>query len=227
MEDLEPQVHGPDLLKLGLQAAIAEDYDTAREALWRVVADDPHHEVAWQWLAKVAENRGEESYCLARAVALDPKNERRRLSLLLAQEEGADDAKPQPRGQCHFCDLPWAQEPERCARCRGYQELADPQIFLEPLDVDARLLRRCVDRLNQAPSLDAAGRRVLALGYLNLGELLEALSALRRLAEHDPRDEPVRALLLAVSAQLDAIRLESGFETQVVERPSLEELGIV
>ncbi|MEO1369782.1 MAG: tetratricopeptide repeat protein, partial [Acidobacteriota bacterium] len=165
------------------------------------------------------------AYCLARAVALDPQNERRRLSLLRAQERRSGRAKPAPRGQCPFCDLPWAQEPERCARCRGRIDFRSPHAFLEPQGADVRLLRRCVARLSEKPA-GAAGLRVLALAHLNLGDLSEALPVLRELARTDPRDEAVRLQLLAVSGQLQCIHVESGFETEPVERPTREELGI-
>ncbi|MEM8996557.1 MAG: tetratricopeptide repeat protein [Acidobacteriota bacterium] len=67
---------------------------------------------------------------------------------------------------------------------------------------------------------------VLALARLNLGDLSEALSVLRELCRLDPRDEAVRLQLLAVSGQLEGIHVESGFETEAVERPTREELGI-
>ncbi|MEO1086547.1 MAG: tetratricopeptide repeat protein, partial [Acidobacteriota bacterium] len=73
---------------------------------------------------------------------------------------------------------------------------------------------------------DAKGLRVLAMAHLNLGDLSEALPVLRELARLAPRDEAVRIQLLAVSSQLEEIHIESGFETEAVERPTREELGI-
>lgn len=232
MNDLDHFAGNADPLKLGLKAAVAGDTAAARIHFWRVVAADPRHELAWQWLAKVAENRGEQEFCLARALALDPGNERRRLSLLLAQKENQEGerasrkAKPSAVGLCRFCELPWAEEPDRCARCRAVLRLADPHVFFEPLDVDTRLLGRFIDRQLKAGRLDHRAQRSMALALLNMGDLFEAVARLRELAEFDPRDEQIRAMLLAVSGQLEAIQIDSGFETEAVDRPSLEELGI-
>ena len=233
MSHFDLPLEASDPLKLGLTAAVAGDFAAARVHFWRVVAADSRHELAWQWLAKVAENQGEQEFCLARALALDPQNERRRLSLLVAQQENRDGSgahqavvKPPATGQCRFCDLPWAEEPVRCARCRAVQRLGDPQIFFHPLDIDTRLVSRFIDRQLAQARLDHRGKRSLVLALLNMGDLFEAVPRLRELAEMDPRDERVRVMLLAVTGQLEAIKIDSGFETEAVDRPSLEELGI-
>ena len=215
-------------LKQGIGAAIEEDWETARRFLWQAVTENPRNEVAWMWLAKVSENLDEHQFSLAQALALNPENRRARSELETSRADPEAAGRPAARGWCLICGLGFAQESTSCARCRCVTELDDPKVFLQPLEVERGLVRKILKRLDGASAMDQEERlRVLALARLNLGELCEALSPLEALERLVPGDATVKAMIATIREQLSGIQIESGFETEVVDRPAEEDLDAV
>lgn len=70
-----------DKLKAGIEAARLGDKPAARRLLRQVVDAEPNNEIAWMWLASVAESLQERRMCLERVVRLNPKNARAREAL--------------------------------------------------------------------------------------------------------------------------------------------------
>ncbi len=222
---MESEDRHRDPLKEGIAAAIAEDWELARRHLWQAVNDSPQKELAWMWLSKVSENLDEHEFSLARALAINPDNRRARLSLEISRADPEAAARPPARGRCLICGLAYAQLSESCARCRCVILLEVPEVFLQPLDVERRLVHRALRRVESGAVKNQEKRlRILALIYLNLGELCQALPPLHALAQLCPDDLPVRRTIEVISGQLADIQVESGFETEVVDRPTPEEL---
>ena len=207
-------------LKEGISAAIEEDWERARRCLWQAVTDNPRNEVAWMWLAKVSENLDEHQFSLAKALALNPENRRARAELETSHAAPEQQKRPSARGWCLVCGLGFAQPTEVCARCRCITRLDQPEVFLQPLQVERGLVRKIAKRLQGASAMDQAERlRVLALARLNLGEICEALGPLEALQKLEPDDTDLDRMVAVVREQLAGIEIESGFETDVVDRP--------
>ncbi|HBI42967.1 MAG TPA: hypothetical protein DDY78_08930 [Planctomycetales bacterium] len=62
-------------LKGGVAAARAHQNTPARELLHAVVAAEPENELAWMWLANVAESPTEAATCLEKVLAINPDND--------------------------------------------------------------------------------------------------------------------------------------------------------
>jgi twitching motility two-component system response regulator PilG len=62
-------------LKVGVAAAKAHMKPRARELLHIVVGDEPDNELAWMWLANIADSPAEAVTCLERVLAINPSNE--------------------------------------------------------------------------------------------------------------------------------------------------------
>lgn len=215
-----------DPLKEGIAATIAEDWERARRFLWQAVSESPRREIAWLWLSKVSENLDEFQFCLAKAVSLNPENRRARMSLEISRSDPRASARPPARGRCLICGLAYAQPAECCSRCRCVTSFDCPEVFLQPLDVDRELVRRALRRVELgAVKNHEKGLRIEALCRLNLGEPCEALGPLRILAVMRPGESLVRRVIEVISGTLDDIQIESGFETEAVDRPTPEELG--
>jgi twitching motility two-component system response regulator PilG len=87
---MEAQAPGknPALLREGVAAARTGDRTTARSLLSQVVTTQPDNELAWLWLASVADTSGESINCWRRALVINPRQEHARSGLkrLLLQE---------------------------------------------------------------------------------------------------------------------------------------------
>jgi twitching motility two-component system response regulator PilG len=68
-------------VQAGAAAAKAKDHTLARTLLHAAVEQDPGHELAWLWLASVAESSREAVACLEKVLQINPGNERARVSL--------------------------------------------------------------------------------------------------------------------------------------------------
>ncbi len=64
-----------NLLQRGIQAARANQPDTARELFQQVIRHDPRNETAWLWLSSVAKDNRERLFCLKQLLAINPDNE--------------------------------------------------------------------------------------------------------------------------------------------------------
>ncbi len=62
-------------LKVGVAAAKARMKGRARELLQVVVGSEPDNELAWMWLANIADTPGEAATCLEKVLAINPKND--------------------------------------------------------------------------------------------------------------------------------------------------------
>lgn len=93
---------GDERLKAGIDAARRGDRETAQKLLRQVVASKPDNEVAWMWLASVAESLQERRTCLERALAINPRNTRaqealRQLDAIMPRSGARSQAAGAPR----------------------------------------------------------------------------------------------------------------------------------
>lgn len=70
-----------ELLQMGIQAAKSNDVDAARQALKRVLEQDPRNETAWLWLSSVLETDEQRMVCLENVLAINPDHQAARRGL--------------------------------------------------------------------------------------------------------------------------------------------------
>jgi CheY-like chemotaxis protein len=73
-EQARPAAHAARL-KVGVAAAKAHKNARARALLNAVIAAEPENELAWMWLANIAESPAEAATCLERVLAINPDND--------------------------------------------------------------------------------------------------------------------------------------------------------
>lgn len=237
-----------DPLAAGIRSAVSEQAAAARWQLWEAVTRQPRSDTAWLWLAKVAESREEQQLCLDRAASLGrgPKRDLRLMperAAVRSRGSGVETGRaralgrpgarlgnrayrPPAAGACPVCERPWVVEPETCPRCRCRLDLGRVERFLEPSELtNRRVVREAIRGLAGRRKLGLDEHRALALAHLNLGELLDALAHLEVVSAESAETQARRAYE-TLRQHLDHIEVESGFETEVIERPTREELGL-
>src|SRR4051794_20439498 len=75
------------LLQEGIGAAKAGDKETARQKIQRATELEPNNEAAWLWLASLYTEPNVSAYCLQRAVAINPTNEKAAKALSKLQQQ--------------------------------------------------------------------------------------------------------------------------------------------
>lgn len=98
-------------LKAGIEAARQGEKAAARRLLRQVVDNEPNNEIAWMWLASVAESLQERRLCLERVVRLNPKNARAREAL--QQLDAIAGPSRRPTGQARTVQQRGARPPAR------------------------------------------------------------------------------------------------------------------
>jgi dipeptidyl aminopeptidase/acylaminoacyl peptidase len=98
-----------DLLRTGIQAAQSGNKAVARQILEQVIERDPDSELAWIWLATLADNLDERRAHLERVIAINPDNTRARQALeqiIAAPPAPATPAPPRMPRQARRAERP-------------------------------------------------------------------------------------------------------------------------
>ncbi len=109
MSQISPQL----LLRNGITAAKTGNRVQARQALLRVSELDPNNELAWLWLASVAESLAEGQRCLRRVIEINPANTQAAKGLEIVEARLAQETAHQ---QCPFCQSVIEQD-DKCTNC--------------------------------------------------------------------------------------------------------------
>jgi dipeptidyl aminopeptidase/acylaminoacyl peptidase len=88
-----------NLLRTAIQAAQGGNKAIARHILEQVIDQDPNNELAWIWMASVAETLDERRNCLQKVLAINPKNERAKQALAKVERTAASPAPSAPPSQ--------------------------------------------------------------------------------------------------------------------------------
>jgi twitching motility two-component system response regulator PilG len=188
------------VLQSAIAAAKAGDRPAARSLLGEVTRGEPDNEVAWLWLASVAETPDEAVGHLQRVLAINPANERAREGLAHFLGRGGQASTPAPAAwRCPLCQAPAREPQDRCPSCRAVLTLADLGAFVREGGADQGAVAAAVARLTArlGEGADADTHRWLGLAYLNLrgfDEGLRHLQAALRLAPDEALQTRVNAL---------------------------------
>lgn len=194
----------------GIAAAKAGSRRRARRLLESSIELADGKEDSWLWLAAVAETKEERRRCLLRVLAIDPRH--RHALALLDLPELRQEQRPADRAQEEQAVAPSTRRCPlcrgvgfggvRCSWCRAHFDLADLKALVRNPEVDREMVgsgvRRLVGLPGGADNFDA--QLALGLGFLNLGQVDEAIAPLERASRLVPGD----ALL---AGQLDVLKL--------------------
>ncbi len=185
-------------LQAGISAARAQDRPRACALLRQATTDDPADEMAWLWLATVAE-KAEGVACLERVLQLNPGNERARASLDRYLSQAT--ARPLPSAPtsialasaCPFCQAPAQEEPQSCATCGALLVLTPVSAFETRTSAEQGPLIAFIADFEATDSQkDFVACYQLALAQLNLRRFEAARAALTQALLLKPDNEAVR-----------------------------------
>lgn len=212
----------------GMAAAKTQQKTEARTLLRGVVGAEPGNELAWMWLAQVAESPAAAASCLEKALNINPANERARAGLEhcrarrvpgsaapaapVAPSKAAAPPVP-PAWRCPLCQAPAECEPAQCPRCRALLWLDDLEAFFQLEGVDTDRVFDALRELKAKPSApDFAARRLFGICFLNLKQFDAAAAEFQEALRFRPGDRELRSqvdLLLRRQVAVEAARLTS------------------
>lgn len=209
-----PASRHDQLLRQGIAAAKEGDRTRARSLLHAAADLAPQDQLAWLWLASVADRREETIAHLERAISLNPDDERVLSWLAHVRSEvraaGTPPREPRRRWRCPLCQGEALVEVQRCPRCRAVVSLADLDALLGNADVDQARVEAAIKRLEalSGEKVNADVHFRLGLAYLNLKRLHEGVTRLRVACQLRPEDAALRAKVEElVGRQTESARL--------------------
>ena len=175
------------LLRNGIAAAKTGDRVQARQVLKRVTELDPNNELAWLWLASVAESLLDARQYLRRVVEINPGNAQAIKGLEIVEAKLAQEAM---RRQCPFCQAVIGQN-DSCPRCHAILSLQHIDRLLSHSPVNETALRGAVTIFQagvRANDNDFNAHYNLGLAFLNLNKLDQGLYHLQKAQQIHPDD---------------------------------------
>jgi serine/threonine protein kinase/CheY-like chemotaxis protein len=196
-------------LNAGIAASRAGNRKRAQELLTHATKLDPGQELAWLWLAKVADKPSDALIALKRAQEINPHNERTRAGLEWYQAQV--NAEP----PCPLCLTPSARGTASCPACGALLTFADLPVWQARLPVAADRLQRAAARFETVllKRPDAATHLNSALVFLNGKMFDRAAHHLRAALQRDER-EPTK------QCEPETRRLAETLLWQMEEAPS-------
>jgi twitching motility two-component system response regulator PilG len=215
-----------------LQVAIAEakagNKATAYGHLTKLLEQNPRHELAWQWLAAVAQSPEESLKAWKHVREINPKNERAAEAIRYYQTQ---EPEPKPvkaeavAWKCPLCSGPADEAQDSCKACGAVLSLADLNALLNNSSIHKDLLEKAVHHYETAIAKqpDFASYYYLGLASLNLKDLEKAALHLGHAARIKPRDRVLRTQLDVLTQRLNAQRTSDAKK----QRPMLGKILIV
>jgi len=207
------------LLEAGIAEARAGNRPEARRYLHEVTQHDARNELAWHWLAEVADTPGEAMTYLERALDVNPQNE------LALETFFWYRLRLDPTGtswQCPFCRSKGRPLDDACPVCGAILTLADVAAFFGKRSLLTDKIEAALAALAKtggaAPDFPVLFQ--LGLGNLNLGKLPEAIDYFARALECLP-DFPRLATQLAAIRERQRIVAEQQRERRRRQRSIL------
>ena len=151
------------ILQAGIAAAQQGDKARARQLLRQVTEQDPTQELAWLWLAGVAETLQDAQTCLEIALALNPDNQQAQEGLRWVQSQLSPKASAaEVTRTCPLCGHPLPADASSCPVCgqaptsaatdqessggeAGPSDVPAPGFFLSVEQAEA--IDACLDRI--------------------------------------------------------------------------------
>ncbi|MEW6736842.1 MAG: response regulator [Acidobacteriota bacterium] len=210
------------LLRKGIAAAKAGDKAAARTLLLETLKLNSRAELAWLWLAWIAETPKEAVLYLEKVLEINPNNAQANQWMLKIRQRKAQGVLI---WHCPLCAVSLQTKVSKCPKCRSILELTDIEALLNNGDADRSLINQAIERLenyslNERIDKDSTDESFafnlhfhLALAYFNLKLPDEGLIHLREASNLTPTDNVLRAQVQVLTRQLTTIR-EKAWERQ-------------
>ncbi|MBX9680623.1 MAG: tetratricopeptide repeat protein [Gemmataceae bacterium] len=208
-------------LQAGIGAAKLGDRYRSRSLLTDFVADEPNNEIAWLWLAHVADSPESAIASLERVLEINPNHEKARKGLQHFRSQ-----LPEAH-ECPLCLHRQAEKIERCAGCGAWFCFSQIDSVFENAELNFPLVRQAISRLrNRVRHGDEEPGLRLALGwaFLNGGDIASAIDWFDQAANALPSDRPLKQFLHQLRCRQHEFELclshsaDNGPTTQVLGR---------
>jgi len=208
-------------LQAGIVAAKLGDRYRARSLLTDLVADEPNNEVAWLWLAHVADSPESAVACLERVLEIAPNHQNARAGLCHFR------ALLPEAHECPLCLHRQSEKIERCPGCGAWFSYGQLDAVLDNPELNFPLVRQAISRLrNRIRHGDEDLSLRLALGWalLNGGDIPSAIEWFESAVEHSPDDRPLKLFLHQLNCRQHELQSkaasvqDNGPTTQVMGR---------
>lgn len=196
-----------ELLRRGISLAKAGSKAEARPLLMQAAMLNPRAELAWLWMAWVAESPQDALIYVEKVLAINPNNEQaQRWLSKIKQVKGFKAAIY----SCFLCGLQLETKVVKCPKCRGVLSLADIDALLNNEDVDRAVVRRVLESFEggtfDATHADFTRYFNLGLAYLNDKRFDEGIFQLHRAAELRPEDIVLRSQVHVLERRAQALK---------------------
>lgn len=179
------------LLRNGIAAAKAGDRLQAHQVLTRVTELDANNELAWLWLASVADSLTEAQHCLKRVIEINPGNFQARKGLELVESKLAQESA---RRQCPFCQTRLEKE-NQCPKCHAILSLSNIDQLLSNTLTSETNLSAAISNYQSAARQDDnnfSAHYNLGLAFLNLQKLDQGLYHLQKAQQIHSQDHDLK-----------------------------------
>ncbi|MFO0867288.1 MAG: tetratricopeptide repeat protein, partial [Gemmataceae bacterium] len=179
-------------LQAGIAAAKLGDRYRARSLLTDFVADEPNNEVAWLWLAHVADSPESAVASLERVLEIHPNHVNARKGL-----QHFRSLLP----EAHECPLCLHRQPEkidRCVSCGAWFCFGQLDAVVHNPELNFPLVRQAIGRLRnrvRRGDTDPKLRLALAWAFLNGGDVESAIDWFEQAAAAAPNDRALKLFL--------------------------------
>ena len=192
-----------DLLRRGIAAAKAGNKQAARALLLEASKLDPRSELAWVWLAWVAENPQDAVLYLEKVLEINPANKQAVQWLSKIRERPVTE---NISWHCPLCGVGSKTKVVKCAQCRAVLDLTDLDSVLNNPDVDKNLVQEAIERLEKAAQTKPDHQTFLhlSLALLNLNQLPEGIAYLRGASKSCPDDHILHARVQVLERRAQA-----------------------
>jgi len=179
------------LLRNGIAAAKAGNRAQARQVLLRVTELDSNNELAWLWLASVAETLIQAKHYLQRVLDINPANAEAIRGKKMVDAKLAEVA---PHPLCPFCQSLLAGE-DQCSNCHAILALAHSDRLFSNTAVNEPVVRGALAMYQTAARDDDKNFTAhyhLGLGFLNLRQLDRGLYHLQKAQQIHSEDRDLK-----------------------------------
>ncbi len=167
-----------DLLKEGIASAKSGNKVQARSLLLQSLSLNSRSEMAWLWLAWIAESPKEAVLYLEKVLELNSTNQQ---AVQWLHKIRHHKTQKTPVWKCPICLVSFPTKENKCSNCRSVLLLSDINLILSNEDADKGLLNQAVERFENilySGEISANGLHSEAECHINIGLVYLNMKAL-------------------------------------------------
>lgn len=207
----EPKALG--LLRQGIAAARAGEKAEARRLLRSSAELNGNNDTVWLWLAIVAESPQKRIESLKRALDINPSN--KRIHQMLKQMK-VKYTPAEKSWKCPLCMQPAAKPVNPCPNCRAVLNIHDVDEVLAS-EADKEKMQRAIKGYLKVlgQGVDFGAHMNLALAYLNMQQIDEAITHLKGAIIRQPNDRMLKVTAAELRNRNEAIKATAAVSVEL------------